>query len=49
VTNTGTDAPTLQHIQNPASRFEEGESIFATGFIIPEKQWRQQAVTESLA
>lgn len=44
VTNAGTDAPELAaRIPNPAARFAEGESIFATGFEIPEAAWRQEA------
>jgi hypothetical protein len=43
VTNAGSDEPQLTRIQDPAGRFVEGEDIFATGFIIQETTWRQQA------
>ncbi len=39
ITEAGTDAPELHLIQNPAVHFQEGEGIFATGFIIPENEW----------
>ncbi|MEP0548091.1 MAG: helicase-related protein [Rhodothermales bacterium] len=42
VTAAASDAPTLTRIADPASRFVEGEDIFATGFEIPEKKWRAQ-------
>ena len=42
VTEAGTNAPQLTaRLQNPAERFVEGESIFASGFEIPEEQWRE--------
>lgn len=43
VTNAGTEHPELQRIQNPARHFTEGESIFSTGFVIPEQHWRPRA------
>lgn len=45
VTNAGTDHPDLQRIRNPAGHFTEGESIFSTGFVIPEEHWRQRALS----
>jgi hypothetical protein len=42
VTNAGTDDPQMQRIQNPVTRFEMDEDIFATGFIIPEAKWSNQ-------
>lgn len=44
VTNAGTADPELTNIQNPAARFHEGENIFATGFIVSEKDWRMHPV-----
>ena len=41
VTEAASDEPVLQRIQNPAAHFKEGEGIFATGFIIPEQEWRK--------
>ena len=41
VTQAATDDPELTRIQNPAARFSEGENIFATGFQIPEEEWRE--------
>lgn len=41
VTDAGTDSPTLKRIQNPASRFEEGDDIRATGYQIDEIAWRE--------
>ncbi len=43
VTKAATDAPQLHRIQNPAAHFRMGEDIFATGFIVPEKRWREKA------
>ena len=43
VTEAAGDAPQLQRIQDPAARFEVGEDIFATGFIIPEERWRERS------
>ena len=43
VTKAATDAPQLHRIQNPAAHFWMGEDIFATGFIVPEKRWREKA------
>ena len=45
VTEAGTDEPQLSRIQNPASHFQEGEDIFATGFIIHESNWRTAQAT----
>ena len=39
VTDAGTDAPNLNRIQNPATKFEEEKDIFVTGFILPEEKW----------
>lgn len=44
VTEAASDEPVLQCIPNPAALFKEGEGIFATGFVIPEKAWRQTVV-----
>lgn len=43
VTDAATDHPHLHRIHNPAALFREGEDIFASGFIIPEKKWRGTA------
>jgi hypothetical protein len=42
VTEAASDAPRLQRIQDPATHFQLGEDIFATGFIIPEEKWREK-------
>lgn len=42
VTEAGS-APCLHRILNPAAVLQEGEDIFATGFIVPEERWRLQA------
>jgi len=39
VVQAGTDAPQLHRVQNPAVHFQEGQDIFATGFLIPEEKW----------
>ena len=44
VTGTKTGKPELHRIQNPAAQFRMDEDILATGYIIQEKTWRQQAV-----
>ena len=41
VTEAGS-APCLHRILNPAIVLQEGEDIFATGFIVPEERWRLQ-------
>jgi superfamily II DNA or RNA helicase len=41
VTQAATESPQLSRIQNPCQHFTLGEDIFATGFIIPEKKWRE--------
>jgi hypothetical protein len=46
VTEAATDAPQLHRIQNPAAWFRIGEDIFATGFIIHEKTWREKTRSE---
>jgi len=43
VTEAATDEPQLQRIRDPAGRFQVGEDIFSTGFIIPEDRWRERA------
>ena len=43
VTEAGSEKPNLHRIRNPVEHFEEGEDIFATGFIIPEEKWQIQA------
>jgi len=43
VTEAASEAPQLHRIQNPAAHFRMGEGIFATGFIVPEKKWREKA------
>lgn len=49
VTEAGTDEPRLSaRLQNPAARFDEEESIFATGFEIPEEAWREESKTARL-
>ncbi|MFH1926952.1 MAG: helicase-related protein [Chloroflexota bacterium] len=42
VTEAGTDQPELHHIQDPSAQFQEGEDIFATGFIVQEETWRER-------
>ena len=42
VTQAAADAPQLQHIRDPAAHFCMDESIFATGFIIPEENWQER-------
>lgn len=39
VTQSNSASPELHRIQNPAMEFREGESIFVTGFVIPENLW----------
>jgi superfamily II DNA or RNA helicase len=46
VTEAASDAPRLQRIQDPATHFQLGEDIFATGFIIPEEKWREKTRCE---
>ena len=47
VTEAGTDEPRLSaRLQNPAARFNEEESIFATGFEIPEEAWREESQSQ---
>jgi len=41
VTEAATDEPQMHPIQNPAAHFRMDEDIFATGFIIPEENWRE--------
>jgi len=48
VTDSGTKAPQLNCIKNPSDKFEEGEDIFAAGFIVPEDKWRQKSEDEYL-
>ena len=43
VTQAAADAPQLQRVQNPSEHFRMDEDIFATGFIIHEKTWRERA------
>jgi hypothetical protein len=43
VTEAGNGQPELHRIQNPAAHFREGEDIFATGFVVHEEVWREQA------
>jgi hypothetical protein len=43
VTEAGTKTPQLHRIPNPALQFQVGEDIFATGFIIPEDNWRESS------
>ena len=38
----GTGHPELHRIHEPAAHFQLGEDIFATGFIVPEKKWRER-------
>jgi hypothetical protein len=45
VTDAATDAPQLHCIQTPAVHFQMDEDIFATGFIIPEENWREKTST----
>jgi superfamily II DNA or RNA helicase len=45
VTEAASDAPQLHCIQNPAAHFQMDEDIFATGFIIPEENWREKTST----
>lgn len=40
VTEAATNRPQLQRIQNPAANFQMDEDIFATGYIIPERNWQ---------
>jgi hypothetical protein len=42
VTNAAGDAPELHRVQNPAAHFTLDEDIFATGFIVPEENWRHE-------
>ncbi|MCL4264797.1 MAG: DEAD/DEAH box helicase [Anaerolineae bacterium] len=42
VTYAGTNEPQLQRIQNPAGHFQMEEDIFATGYIIPESNWKEK-------
>jgi hypothetical protein len=46
VTEAGTNDPKLTRIQNPAQTLEKGEDVFATGFEIPEKRWREKKSVE---
>ena len=46
VTEAASDNPELTRIQNPAKRFEKGQSIYATGFEIPQEAWQQETSTE---
>jgi hypothetical protein len=36
------DQPELHRIRDLAAHFREGEDVFATGFIIHEKTWRER-------
>jgi hypothetical protein len=47
ITEAATDTPQLKPIQNPAAHFQMDEGIFATGFMIPEENWRSKAESES--
>jgi len=46
VTQAATGTPQLQRIQDPATKFQLGEDIFATGFIIHEENWREKTRSE---
>jgi hypothetical protein len=37
--------PELYRIQNPAAHFRMEEDIQATGYIVQEKSWREQAIS----
>ena len=47
ITEAATDTPQLNAIQNPAAHFRMDEDIFATGFMIPEENWRGKAESAS--
>jgi hypothetical protein len=42
VTEAASELPQLDRIANPATHFEMDEDIFATGFVIPEENWRER-------
>jgi superfamily II DNA or RNA helicase len=46
IAKAGTALPKLICIQNPTSQFKLDEEIFATGFIVPEKNWRNLIASE---
>jgi hypothetical protein len=46
VTQAASENPELTRIQNPAQTLEQGEDVFATGFEIPEKRWREKKSVE---
>jgi len=47
ITEAATDTPQLNPIQNPAAHFRMDEDIFATGFMIPEENWRGKTESAS--
>lgn len=41
VTNASTQKPQLSRIRNPADRLKIDENIYATGYVIPEENWKK--------